>query len=32
VREDSVPASFDQIREMIKLTDGDKFEAGRSMP
>ncbi|MDR3120912.1 MAG: putative DNA binding domain-containing protein [Clostridiales bacterium] len=27
----SVPASFDQIREMIKLTDGDKFEAARSL-
>jgi ATP-dependent DNA helicase RecG len=27
----SVPASFEQIREMIKLSDGDKFEAARSM-
>jgi len=27
----SVPASFDQIREMIKLTDGDKFETARSL-
>ena len=27
----SVPASFEQIREMIKLTDGDKFEAVRSL-
>jgi len=27
----SVPASFEQIREMIKLTDGDKFEASRSL-
>ena len=27
----SVPASFEQIREMIKLTDGDKFEAARSL-
>ncbi|HHV09465.1 MAG TPA: hypothetical protein GXX75_04185 [Clostridiales bacterium] len=27
----SVPASFEQIREMIKLTDGDRFEAARSL-
>jgi len=27
----SVPASFEQIRQMIKLTDGDKFEAARSL-
>jgi ATP-dependent DNA helicase RecG len=27
----SVPTSFEQIREMIKLTDGDKYEAVRSM-
>ncbi|MDR3270368.1 MAG: putative DNA binding domain-containing protein [Peptococcaceae bacterium] len=27
----SVPASFERIREMIKLTDGDKFEAARSL-
>ena len=27
----SVPASFEQIREMIKLTDGDKFESARSL-
>jgi len=27
----SVPASLDQIREMIKLTDGDKFELARSL-
>lgn len=27
----SVPASFDQIREMIKLADGDKFETARSL-
>ena len=27
----SVPASFEQIREMIKLTDGDKFETARSL-
>jgi ATP-dependent DNA helicase RecG len=27
----SVPASYEQIREMIKLTDGDKFETARSM-
>lgn len=27
----SVPASYEQIREMIKLTDGDKFEAARSL-
>jgi len=27
----SVPASFEQIREIIKLTDGDKFEAARSL-
>lgn len=27
----SVPASFEQIREMIKLTDGDRFEAVRSL-
>ena len=29
--ESSVPASYDQIREMIKLTDGDKFETARSL-
>jgi len=27
----SVPASFEQIREMIKLTDGDEFETARSL-
>lgn len=27
----SVPASFDQIRQMIKLTDDDKFESARSL-
>ena len=27
----SVPANFEQIREMIKLTDGGKFETARSM-
>ena len=27
----SVPASFEQIREMIKLTDGGKFESARSL-
>lgn len=27
----SVPASYDQIRAMIKLTDGDKFETARSL-
>ncbi|MDR0469426.1 MAG: putative DNA binding domain-containing protein [Peptococcaceae bacterium] len=27
----SVPASFEQIREMIKLTDGDKFETARAL-
>jgi ATP-dependent DNA helicase RecG len=27
----SVPASFEQIRELIKLTDGDEFEAVRSL-
>lgn len=27
----SVPASYEQIREMIKLTDGDKFETARSL-
>ena len=27
----SVPASYEQIREMIKLTDGDKFESARSL-
>ncbi|GHU49917.1 ATPase AAA [Clostridia bacterium] len=27
----NVPASFEQIREMIKLTDGDKFETARSL-
>ncbi|MCL2190735.1 MAG: putative DNA binding domain-containing protein [Treponema sp.] len=27
----SVPASFEQIRQMIKLTDGDRFEAARSL-
>jgi len=33
VRQDSssVPASHEQIREMIKLTDGDKFETARSL-
>jgi len=29
--ESSAPASYDAIREMIKLTDGDKFEAIRSL-
>jgi ATP-dependent DNA helicase RecG len=27
----SVPASYEQIREMIKLADGDKFETVRSL-
>ena len=27
----TVPAGFEQIREMIKLTDGDKFESARSL-
>ncbi|MDR3294852.1 MAG: putative DNA binding domain-containing protein [Clostridiales Family XIII bacterium] len=27
----SVPASFERIREMIKLTDGGKFETARSL-
>ena len=27
----SAPASYEQIREMIKLTDGDKYEAVRSL-
>lgn len=27
----SVPASFEQIRQMIKLTDDDKYEAARSL-
>jgi ATP-dependent DNA helicase RecG len=27
----SVPASFEQIRQMIKLTDNDKYEAARSL-
>lgn len=27
----SVPASYERIREMIKLTDGDKFETARSL-
>ena len=27
----SAPASFEQIREMIKLTDDDKFESARSL-
>jgi ATP-dependent DNA helicase RecG len=27
----SVPASFEQIRQMIKLTDGDRFETARSL-
>jgi ATP-dependent DNA helicase RecG len=27
----SVPASHEQIREMIKLTDGDKYETARSL-
>ena len=27
----SSPASFEQIREMIKLTDGDKFETARAL-
>ena len=27
----SVQASFEQIREMIKLTDGERFEAARSL-
>ncbi|MCL2053775.1 MAG: hypothetical protein FWG90_04950 [Oscillospiraceae bacterium] len=30
-RASSVPASFEQIREIIKLTDGDKFETARSL-
>ena len=29
--ESAAPASFEQIREMIKLTDGDKFETSRSL-
>jgi len=29
--ESSVPASFEQIRAMIKLTDGDMFETSRSL-
>ena len=29
--ESTAPASFEQIREMIKLTDGDKFETSRSL-
>jgi len=29
--ESAAPASFEQIREMIKLTDGDKFEMSRSL-
>ena len=29
--ESAAQASFEQIREMIKLTDGDKFETARSM-
>ena len=28
---ESVPASYEQIREMIKLTDNDKYEAARSL-
>jgi ATP-dependent DNA helicase RecG len=28
---ESVPASEEQIRQMIKETDGDKFEAVRSL-
>ena len=28
----SAPASYERIREMIKLTDGDKFEEARSLP
>jgi len=27
----SVPASYEQIREMIKMSDGDKFESARSL-
>ena len=27
----SVPATFEQIRKMIKLTDGDRFETSRSL-
>ena len=27
----SVPASYERIREMIKLTDGDKYETARSL-
>jgi ATP-dependent DNA helicase RecG len=27
----SSPASYEQIREMIKLTDGDKYESARSL-
>jgi ATP-dependent DNA helicase RecG len=27
----SVPASYDQIREMIKLTDGEQFESARAL-
>ena len=30
-RTSSVSASFERIREMIKLTDGDKFESARSL-
>ncbi|MCL1884446.1 MAG: putative DNA binding domain-containing protein [Defluviitaleaceae bacterium] len=29
--ESAAPASFEQIREMLKLTDGDKFESSRSL-
>jgi len=29
--ESAAPASFEQIREMIKLTDGDRFETSRSL-
>ena len=29
--ESAAPASFEQIREMIKLTDGDKFESACSL-
>jgi ATP-dependent DNA helicase RecG len=28
---ESVPASYEQIRAMIKLSDGDKYESARSM-
>ena len=31
VKNESVPASEEQIRQMIKETDGDKFEAVRSL-